>query len=181
MKTKKLKNGYIIREDGLVLNRHGKPISMQQSKEGYIRVEMWEGGKGKKQLLHRILADCFIPNPDNKPCINHINGIKHDNRLINLEWVTRSENQMHAYKMGLQKGYKKSQPISVAHKKALCGSRWKNEVHIYKLDGKVFNNLWDASEAFNVSRQTILNRCASEKYPKWTKSIERKVRNARET
>lgn len=94
-------------------------------------------------------------------------------REENLEWVTQSENQIHAYRTGLQRGYKKSGPISECHKRALCGSRWKNETHIYKLEGLQFSNLWAASAHFKVSRQTILNRCKSGNWPQWTKSIER--------
>lgn len=165
--------GHTICEDGKVITRLGRIAKLQISRNGYARVELWVDGKGRKYLLHRLLAKTFIPNPKNKPQVNHIDGNKLNNNLSNLEWVDQSENQLHAYKNGLQKGYKKPCRISESHKNALCGSRWKYEKHIYKLDENSFDNLWDAAKHFGVSRQTVLNRCKSEKYPQWTKSIER--------
>ena len=75
---------------------------------GYQYVKLFKDKLRKLVKVHRLVAQVFIPNPDNKPEVNHINGIKTDNRAENLEWTTHSENQLHAYRNGLQKQNSKS-------------------------------------------------------------------------
>ncbi len=76
-----------------------KEIILKQtlSTAGYPRVNLCKNGEDKKYFVHRLIAQAFIPNPDNKPCINHKNGTKTDNRIENLEWCTKGENNKHAY------------------------------------------------------------------------------------
>lgn len=68
---------------------------------GYLKVDISKNAKQKQLLIHRLIAEYFIPNPYNKPMVNHINGIKTDNRIVNLEWCTQKENMKHAFKTGL--------------------------------------------------------------------------------
>lgn len=68
---------------------------------GYVYVQLWNDGTYKNIRLHKLVATAFIPNPEHKPTINHIDGDKTNNRADNLEWCTNSENEKHAYMLGL--------------------------------------------------------------------------------
>ncbi len=80
-----------------------KILKPSVSRNGYLYINLKSNGVHKRYLVHRLVAILFIPNPDNKPQVNHIDGNKQNNRVNNLEWVTSSENITHAYECGLQK------------------------------------------------------------------------------
>lgn len=73
----------------------GKHRVCHQTKCGYISVGLWKNGAKKQFLVHRLVADAFIPNPNNKPQVNHIDENKSNNRVDNLEWCTNLENHRH--------------------------------------------------------------------------------------
>lgn len=74
-----------------------KKLSQVKRPDGYLKVALFRDGRYTNVLVHRIIAEAFIQNPDNKPFINHKNGIRHDNRIDNLEWCTNAENVKHGY------------------------------------------------------------------------------------
>lgn len=84
---------YFITKNGVIFNSKGHRIKEQVSNNGYLRVSLHNH---KKYLVHRLVAQTFIPNPNDLPQVNHINEDKKDNRAENLEWVTCLENLNHS-------------------------------------------------------------------------------------
>ena len=83
---------------------HGKQreLCLVADHKGYLRVRIYIEGGGKTVKVHREVAKAFIPNPENKPEVNHKDGDKRNNRADNLEWATPGENTIHAYNSGLK-------------------------------------------------------------------------------
>lgn len=78
-------------------------LKLTKDSKGYLKVGLMINGKLKTFRVHRLVAFAFIPNPENKSQINHINAIKTDNRVENLEWCTNRENSIHQRSLGIQK------------------------------------------------------------------------------
>lgn len=87
---------------GGITRWRGKLISARLDQDGYPRPTLQVNKKRYYKLLHRLVAMAYIPNPDNKSCVNHIDGNKLNNNVENLEWCTVSENNNHAFRTGLK-------------------------------------------------------------------------------
>lgn len=99
----------VVGKDGKAKRLKGKELFFTISKpsaKGHqprASVQLWKENKAKLIYVHRVVATAFIPNPDNKPTVNHIDGNPLNNNVWNLEWATYSENEKHAYRTGLMR------------------------------------------------------------------------------
>ncbi len=103
-------DGYTVTDGGEIYGPTGRPLKFFKTAKGYMSQSI----RGKTVRLHRVVATAFIPNPDNLPEVNHIDGNKLNNHVSNLEWVTHKQNMEHAYKTGLARnGFGDEAPRSI--------------------------------------------------------------------
>lgn len=100
--TYEVSNSGKIRSNNYLGHGGQKELSLAKDQKGYLRVRIFMDGIRKTVKVHREVAKAFIPNPNNKPEVNHKDGNKENNRVDNLEWSTSLENTLHAYKTGLK-------------------------------------------------------------------------------
>lgn len=145
---------YQVSNFGRVKSFHGKTERIMTvdtcKSSGYTKVVLSKNRRCKTYNVHRLVASAFIPNPDNKPQVNHKNGNKLDNRVENLEWSTCSENTKHAFDTGLAKtlrgidnGASKLSAEQIAEIRATC------------VIGSKTNGIRKLAQKFNVSEHTI--------------------------
>jgi len=132
---------YEITRDGRIINKRWKrEVKPRPNDKGYLRVCI----AGKFRFVHRMVAEKYVPNPDNKPQVNHIDGNKLNNSADNLEWVTNMENRQHAIKHGLNSYGEKCSFAILDEEKVRFIRSHKNE---YKQQ--------ELADMFGVSRENI--------------------------
>lgn len=147
---KGLEGLYAVMKDGRVWSYPKKQGSGQRlhgqflktkinKKDGYCYITFGYRKKNITRKIHRLVAEAYIPNPENKAEVNHINGIKTDNRVENLEWCTRQENATHARKTGLMKKGEDSGNSKLTEPKVLeIRALYKKGVYSQKYLGQIF-------------------------------------------
>lgn len=143
---KGFENLYGIDEDGNIFGyKRNKTVKQRLNKFGYCTIKLCKENKLYYFMVHRLVAQAFIPNPDNLPQVNHKDGNKLNNNVNNLEWCTQSYNMKHAYRLGLEKKSGK-------------------KVYQYNLNGdliKVYNTIKDANLSLGLSKKTssLIRHC----------------------
>lgn len=136
------------RVKSLFNGRHGfyrdKILKPQINKEGYLYINLSLNGVTKPFYIHRLVALAFIPNPENKPQVDHINKIRDDNRVKNLQWLTASENTKKSFDQGKINSDKQRLAAAKNGKSCQKISTWYNE----RLNLEFVGNPYDLVRAF---------------------------------
>lgn len=130
----------------------GKMLSQSINKYGYYQVVLYKNGKKYNKLVHQLVAKAFIPNPQNKPTVNHIDGIKTRNIVNNLEWATQKEQQWHSINI---LGHKHI----ISQKCRDCRKYKTQQKRVERSDGMKFNSIKEAANGNKSLRKHILEVC----------------------
>lgn len=136
----------------------------QDNGRGYLRAKLTVLNKAKSIMVHRLVAEAFIPNPENKRCANHKDGNKKNNKLSNLDWMTHSENRFHAMEIGLvdvENLRKKSSETGKRTIKNISG--WNKRKVKNTETGEIFESIAEASRKLNLNRRNLHNKVTGER------------------
>ena len=125
----------------------GGVVKRYKMKHGYEEYHLYKNDKLHHEYVHRLLAKYFIPNPENKPHVNHIDGNPMNNSLDNLEWVTHLENVQHAVRTGLVNRKGENHPLVKLTDQEVLEIR-----DLYK--HRIFKQ-WEIGELYGVARTTV--------------------------
>lgn len=130
--------------------KKGRIISGNKGDKHYQQVALFDRqGKKKYASIHRLVAEAFIPNPEGKKQVNHIDGNKQNNNVSNLEWVTPSENIIHSYNTGLNTHYGEKSPRSKLTHEQVC------EIRNTYIKGRRGYGWKALADKYGVSKRTI--------------------------
>lgn len=150
------KCGKVLSGNNLIRQNKYQLLTNRLDKSGYLVVGLNSNSYQKYMKLHRIIAINFIPNPENKPQVNHKNGIKTDNRIENLEWMTASENQKHSREVLKNKFY---HPTRGKFGKDNPQSK---KINQYDLEGnfiKTWPSISDINRSFKKGKTSSISKC----------------------
>lgn len=143
---------YMVSNTGRVRRIGSDEDHSVRNKKGYLVTDLYIDGKRSTERVHILVAEAFIPNPDNKPEVNHDDGDKHNNNVSNLMWATKKENCEHAWRTGLAKP-----SYGMLGKPNPNGGRKGKPIRIIET-GEVFATLKDCEEAIDGDNRHI-NDC----------------------
>lgn len=142
---------YSVSDQGNVRNdKTGRILKGGLDTYGYPQVILCKNGSRYGRKVHRLVAEAFVPNPDNKPQVNHIDGNKQNNAASNLEFCTNQENQTHFWRY-LNNEQNKANRINAHKGKGLLSDNPNSKSVIRLEDGKVFRTIKEAAEELNIS------------------------------
>lgn len=140
---------YLVSDTGKIRSKRSDREKAPRISKGYMIVDVYKDGQRSTKRIHRLVAEAFVPNPHNKPDVNHKDGNKLNNSSSNLEWVTKKENCKHAWENGLVKP-----SYSMLGRSNPNAGRKSKPFRIVET-GEVFQNLKECERAINGNNRHI--------------------------